>query len=138
MYVPPVQSNPVPLLTPSFKSCKGSGTSPIRALDSDFREAVDHSEILPEYTPLAIGQSLILRAPTPVLASQVIGRRLHQVHEGMWHMQRCRELFAAAMCGVDDLVHDPEGDQLLLRGEEANVESSSSEESSRGSEGDVE
>ena len=37
-------------------------------------------------------------------------------------MQRCRELFAAAMRGVDDLVYDPEGDRLLLRGEEAEVE----------------
>ena len=53
-------------------------------------------------------------------------------------MQRCRELFAAAMRGVDNLVYDPEGDRLLLRGEEVNVESSSSDESSRESEGDVE
>ena len=34
-------------------------------------------------------------------------------------MQRCRELFAAAMRRVDDLVYNPEGDRLLLRGEEA-------------------
>ena len=53
-------------------------------------------------------------------------------------MQRCRELFAAAMCGVDDLVYDPESDRLFLRGEEATVESSSSEESSGESERDVE
>ena len=53
-------------------------------------------------------------------------------------MQRCRELFTAAMRGVDDLVYDPEGDRLLLRGEEATVESSSSEESSGESEGDGE
>ena len=121
-----------------LKSCDDSATSPIRALDFDFREAVDHSETLPEYTPLAIGPNLIPRAPMPASASQVIGRRLHQVHEGMWHMQRCRELFTAAMHGVDDLVYDPEGDQLLLRGEEVTLESSSSEESSGGSEGDVE
>ena len=121
---------------PILKSCKGFGTSPIRALD--FLEEVDHSDVLPEYTPLAIGQSLIPRAPTSASASQMIGRRLHQVHEGMWHMQRCRELFAAVMCGVDDLVYDPEGDQLLLRGEEATVESSSSEEDSGESEGDAE
>ena len=56
----------------------------------------------------------------------------------MWHMQRCRELFAAAMRGVDDLVYDPEGDRLLLRGEELNVEPSSSEEDSGESEGDAE
>ena len=43
-------------------------------------------------------------------------------------MQRCRELFAAAMRGVDHFVYDPEGDRLLLRGEEVTVESSSSEE----------
>ena len=30
------------------------------------------------------------------------------------HMQRCRELFAAAMHGVDNLVYDSEGDRLLL------------------------
>ena len=120
------------------KSCEGSGTSPIRALDFNFREAVDHSETLPEYTPLVIGLSLIPQAPTPASASKVIGRHLHQVHEGMWHMQRCRELFAVAMRGVDDLVYDPEGDRLLLRGEEATVELSSSEEDSGESEGDVE
>ena len=107
-------------------------------LDFDFREAVNHSEPLPEYTPPALGQRLTLRAPTPASASQVIGRRLHQVHEGMWHMQRCRELFVAAMRGVDDLVYDPEGDRLLLRGEEVTVESSSSDEGSGESEGDVE
>ena len=45
-------------------------------------------------------------------------------------MQRCRELFAAAMRGVDDLVYNPEGDRLLLRGEEVNVESSSLDEGS--------
>ena len=49
-------------------------------------------------------------------------------------MQRCRELFASAMRGVDDLVYDPEGDPLLLRGEEVTVESSSSEEDSGESE----
>ena len=53
-------------------------------------------------------------------------------------MQRCRELFAAAMRGVDDLVYDPEGDQLLLRGEETTVESSSSEEDNGESDGGVE
>ena len=53
-------------------------------------------------------------------------------------MQRCRELFAAAMRGVDHLVYDPEGNRLLLRGEEVTVKSSSSEESSGESEGDVE
>ena len=51
-------------------------------------------------------------------------------------MQRCRELFAAAMRGVDDLVYDPKGDRLLLRGEEATVESLSSEEDSGESEGE--
>ena len=45
-------------------------------------------------------------------------------------MQRCREIFAAAMRRVDDLVYDPEGDQLLLRGGEVTVESSSSKEDS--------
>ena len=54
------------------------------------------------------------------------------------HMQRCRELFAAAMRGVDHLVYDPEGDRLLLREEEVTVESSSSEEGSGESEGDEE
>ena len=122
----------------SLKSCEGSGTSPIRALDIGFHKVVDHSETLPEYTPLAIGPSLIPRAPTPASASQVIGQRLHQVHEGMWHMQRCRELFAAAMGGMDDLVYDPEGDWLLLRGEEVIEESSSSDKDSGESEGDVE
>ena len=53
-------------------------------------------------------------------------------------MQRCRELFAAAVCGVDNLVYDPEGDRMLLRGEEAMVESSSSEEDSGENEGDAE
>ena len=42
-------------------------------------------------------------------------------------MQRCRELFAAVMRGVDDLVYDPEGDRLLLLGGADNVASSSSE-----------
>ena len=92
------------------------------------RGAVDHSEPLPEYTPLALGQSLIPRAPTPALASQVIGRRLHQVHEGLMYMQRCRELFDAAMRGVDHLVYDPEGDRLLLREEEGSGESEGNEE----------
>ena len=50
-------------------------------------------------------------------------------------MQRCRELFAAAMRGVDDLVYDPEGDRLLLIGEEVTVELLSSEESGGESEG---
>ena len=122
----------------SLKSYNDSGTSPIRALNFDFQEAVDHPETLPEYTPLAIGPSLIPRVPTPASASQVIGRRLHQVHEGLMHMQRCRELFAAAMRGVDHLVYDPEGDRLLLREEEVTVESSSLEESGGESEGDVE
>ena len=49
-------------------------------------------------------------------------------------MQRCRELFAAVMRGVDNLVYDPEGDRLLLRGEEMTVELSSSEEGSGESE----
>ena len=53
-------------------------------------------------------------------------------------MQRCRELFAAAMRRVDDLVYNPEGDRLLLRGEEVDVESSSSEEGGGESEGDME
>ena len=53
-------------------------------------------------------------------------------------MQRCRELFAAAMQGVDDLVYDPEGDRLLLRGEEVTAESSSSEGDSGESEGNEE
>ena len=53
-------------------------------------------------------------------------------------MQRCRELFAAVMRGVDDLVYDPEGDRLLLRGEEVDVESSNLEEDSGESEGGVE
>ena len=42
------------------------------------------------------------------------------------------------MRGVDDLVYDPEGDRLLLRGEEMTVESSSSEESSGEGERDTE
>ena len=53
-------------------------------------------------------------------------------------MQCCRELFASAMRGVDDLVYDPEGDRLLLRGEEVPVESSSSEEGSGEGEGNEE
>ena len=53
-------------------------------------------------------------------------------------MQRCRELFAAAMRGVDDLVYDPEGDMLLLRREEVNVELLSSDEDSGESKRDVE
>ena len=73
-----------------------------------------------------------------MLASQVVGRHLHQVHEGLMHMQRCRELFAAAMRGVDNLVYDPEGDRLLLRGEEVTVESSSLERDSGESEGNEE
>ena len=119
---------------PSLKRCEGSATSPIRALD--FPEEVDHSEALPEYAPPTTGWIPIHRSPTPALASQVVGWRLHQVREGLMHMQRCRELFAAAMHGVDDLVYDPEGDRLLLRGEEVTVESSSSEEGSGESEGD--
>ena len=111
---------------PSLKRCEGSATSPIRALD--FPEGVDHFEALPEYAPPTTGWIPIHRSPTPALASQVVGRRLHQVRERLMHMQRCRELFAAAMCGVDDLVYDPEGDRFLLRGEEVTVESSSSEE----------
>ena len=50
-------------------------------------------------------------------------------------MQRCRELFAAVMQGVDNLVYDPEGDRLLLRGEEVTAESLSLEEGSGGNEG---
>ena len=103
-----------------------------------FWEAVDHFEPLPEYTPRALGQSLTLQAPTPALGSQVIGQRLYQVHEEMWHMQRCRELFTAAMRGVADLVYNLEADRLLLRGEEVNVELSSSDEDSVESEGDAE
>ena len=53
-------------------------------------------------------------------------------------MQRCGELFAAAMRGVDDLVYDPEGDRLLLRGEEVTEASSSFDEDSGESEGDAE
>ena len=53
-------------------------------------------------------------------------------------MQRCRELFAAAMRRVDDLVYDPEGDRLLLRGEEVTVKLSSLDEDRGESEGDVE
>ena len=53
-------------------------------------------------------------------------------------MQRCRELFAVAVHRVDNLVYDPEGDRMLLGGEEAMVESLSSEEGSGESEGDVE
>ena len=53
-------------------------------------------------------------------------------------MQHCRELFAAAMRGVDDLVYDPEGDRLLLRGEEVTVESLSLERNSGKSEGNEE
>ena len=112
--------------------------SPIRALNFDFREEVDHSETLPGYTPLAIGQNLIPRVQTPASVSQVIGRRLLQVHEGLAHMQRCRELFALAMRGVDDLVYDPEGDRILLKGEEVTGESSSLEEDSGEDERDVE
>ena len=56
----------------------------------------------------------------------------------MWHMQRCRELFAAAMRRVDDLVYGPEGDRLLLQGEAVTVESSSSDEGSGESEGNAE
>ena len=80
----------------------------------------------------------VYRSPTPALASQVVGRHLHQVREGLMHIQRCRELFASAMRGVDDLVYDPEGDRLLLRGEEVTVESLSLEEGSGESEGDEE
>ena len=39
---------------------------------------------------------------------------------------------------VDHLVYDPEGDRLLLRGEEVTVESSSSEEDSGEGEGNEE
>ena len=53
-------------------------------------------------------------------------------------MQRCRDLFAAAMHGVDHLGYEPEGDRLLLRGEEMTVESLSSEEGSGESEGNEE
>ena len=121
---------------PSLKRCEGSVTSPIRALD--FPEEVDHSEALPKYAPPTTGWIPIRRSLTPALASQVVGRRLHQVREGLMHMQRCRELFTSAMRGVDDLVYDPEGDRLLLRGEEMTVESSSSEEGSGENEGEEE
>ena len=50
-------------------------------------------------------------------------------------MHMCRELFAAAMRGVDDLVYDPEGDRLLLREEEVTVNLSSLEEGSGENEG---
>ena len=53
-------------------------------------------------------------------------------------MQRCRELFALAIRGVDNLVYDPEGDRILLRGEEVTGESSSLEEDSGEDERDVE
>ena len=53
-------------------------------------------------------------------------------------MQRCRELFTAAMQGVYNLVYGPEGDRLLLRGEEVTVELLSSEEHSGESKGDAE
>ena len=53
-------------------------------------------------------------------------------------MQRCRELFAAAMRGVDNLVYDPEGDRLLLRGKEVTAELSSLEGDSGESEGNEE
>ena len=43
----------------------------------------------------------------------------------------CRELFAAAMRGVDDLVYNLEGDRLLLTGEEVTAESSSSKGDNR-------
>ena len=72
------------------------------------------------------------------LESSAIVQRLYQVREGLWHMQRCRELFAAAVRGVDNLVYDPEGDRMLLRGEETTVESLSLEKNSGESEGDVE
>ena len=52
----PIRFSPTPDAYP--QSCEGSGTSPIRALDFDFLLEVDHSETLPEYTPLAIWQSL--------------------------------------------------------------------------------
>ena len=100
---------------PSLKSCEGSGTSPIRALD--FLEEVNHSEGLPKYTPPVVGQNPTLPVPTLVLESPAVVQRLHQVREGLWHMQRCRELFAAAVRGVDNLVYNPEGDRMLLRGE---------------------
>ena len=110
-----------------------------RALD--FLEEADHSEALPEYAPPTTGWIPIHRSPTPVLASQVVRQCLHQVREGLMHMQRCRELFAAAMRGVDDLVYDLEGDRLLLRGEEVTAglsslegDSGESEENEEGAE----
>ena len=130
----PIQSSPTPM--PILKLCKGLGTNPIWALD--FLEGVDHSEVLPEYTPLAIGQSLTPQALTPVSASQVIWRCLHQVCEGLAHMQRYRELIAAAMRRVDDLVYNPEGDRILLRGIEVTEESSSLKQDSGEDERDVE
>ena len=42
------------------------------------------------------------------------------------------------MRGVDHLVYDPEGDRLLLRGEEVTVESSSLEEGNGEGEGNEE
>ena len=56
------------------------------------------------------------------------------------HMQRCRELFAAVMRGVDDLVYDLEGDRLLLLGvvEDVVLLSSGSGEKNGESKGDEE
>ena len=135
MYVCPALFIPVLPLMPSLKLCEGSGTSPIRALD--FLDEVGPSEVLPAYTPPVVGVIPTLLVPTLALESPVVVRRLHQVREGLWHMQRCRELFAAAVHGVDNLVYDPEGDRMSLRGEGV-TESSSSEEGSGESEGDVE
>ena len=54
-------------------------------------------EVLPAYTPLVVGAIPILLVPTLALESPATGRRLHQVREGLMHMQRCRELFVVAM-----------------------------------------
>ena len=91
---------------------------------------------MPTYTPPVIGQIVTLLVPMLALESPAIGRRLHQVCEGLMHIQRCRELFTAAMCGVDNLMDDPEGDRLLLRGEEVIVGLTSPEENSGESEGE--
>ena len=135
-YVCPVRSIQVLPLMPSLKRCEGSTMNPIRALNCP--EEVDLSEALPRYTPPTTGWIPIHRSPTPVLASQVIGRCLHQVREELMHMQRCRELFAVAMHRVDDLMYNPEGNRLLLREEEVTAELSSLEEGSGESEGDEE
>ena len=49
-----------------------------------------------------------------------------------------KTMFLTAMRGVDNLVYDPEGDRLLLRGEEVTAELSSLEGDSGESEGNEE